>query len=206
MESRKPSLPKIELRKMTMLPEQKQPPAGLLYLPDFVDEPYESDLLETIDRQPWCADLRRRVQHYGYRYDYQSRTIRPEMYLGTLPPWLEILAYRLVSQSLFPVAPDQVIVNEYLPGQGIAAHVDCVPCFSETIASLSLGSSCVMYFTNNVTHQKVPWFLGQRSLVVLAGEARYDWKHGIAPRRSDDFNGRRALRGRRVSVTFRKVI
>ena len=35
-------------------------------------------------------------------------------------------------------------VNEYLPGQGIAQHVDCVPCFGGTVASLSLLSPCTM--------------------------------------------------------------
>jgi len=41
-----------------------------------------------------------------------------------------------------------MIANEYLPGQGISAHVDCVPCFSDRIASLSLLSPCEMVFQN----------------------------------------------------------
>ncbi len=112
---------------------------GLLYLPEFVDEDAEVVLLDTVDQQPWCTTLRRRVQQYGYRYDYKSRTTRSEMYLGPLPSWLEALAEILLGRNVFLVRPDQVIVNEYQPGQGIAAHVDCVPCFTDTIASLSLG-------------------------------------------------------------------
>ena len=43
----------------------------------------------------------------------------------------------------FDYEPDQVTVNEYLPGQGIAPHVDTHSAFEDGIASLSLGSSCV---------------------------------------------------------------
>lgn len=45
-------------------------------------------------------------------------------------------------------------------------------------------------------------YLESRSLLVLKGDARYKWKHGIAARKSD--NG--VKRQRRISLTFRKVI
>ncbi|CEO17633.1 hypothetical protein RMONA_06370 [Rickettsia monacensis] len=35
-----------------------------------------------------------------------------------------------------------------MPGQGIASHIDCIPCFSDTICSLSLSGGCVMELTN----------------------------------------------------------
>ena len=40
---------------------------GLLYLADFVSVEEERELLATLNKQPWRADLRRRVQHYGRR-------------------------------------------------------------------------------------------------------------------------------------------
>jgi hypothetical protein len=40
----------------------------------------------------------------------------------------------------------------------------------------------------------------------MKGEARYDWLHGIAGRKTDIFEGRSIPRGRRVSLTFRNVI
>ena len=46
-----------------------------------------------------------------------------------------------------PELADQLIVNDYAPGQGIPAHVDA-PLFTDTIISISLGSSCVMEFSN----------------------------------------------------------
>ena len=40
----------------------------------------------------------------------------------------------------------------------------------------------------------------------MQGEARYEWKHAIAPRKRDVIDGMVIERGRRVSLTLRKVI
>jgi alkylated DNA repair dioxygenase AlkB len=178
---------------------------GLHYVADYLDEGRERGLVEQIDRGPWLTELRRRVQHCGYRYDYKGRKVTPEMYLGPLPGWLLPLCRELKDRGLMPRVADQVIVNEYEPGQGIAPHVDCVPCFDDTIASLTLGSSCVMEFTKVKTREKASLFLARRSLVVLSGEARYDWRHAIPARKSDSHEGRAVARGRRLSLTFRNV-
>jgi alkylated DNA repair dioxygenase AlkB len=45
--------------------------------------------------------------------------------------------------------------------------------------------------------------LASRSLLILSDEARYEWEHGIARRKTDRWNGRVLVRGRRLSVTFR---
>jgi alkylated DNA repair dioxygenase AlkB len=179
---------------------------GLHYLPDYIGPARERELLDVIDRQLWLTELRRRVQHYGYRYDYKGRKVTPEMYLGPLPDWAGALAEELRARGLMPRLADQLIVNEYEPGQGIAPHVDCVPCFADTIASLGLGSSCVMEFTHVQTRERAGLFLPARSLVVLSGEARYDWRHAIPGRKSDPHEGRAVPRGRRVSLTFRNVL
>jgi alkylated DNA repair dioxygenase AlkB len=180
--------------------------SGLMYLPEFIDQEAHDQLLSSIDSHTWLTDLKRRVQHYGFKYDYSSRRIDLSMRLGPLPNWATVLAGQLVERGLLPELPDQLIVNEYEPGQGIANHIDCVPCFTDTIASLSLGSSCVMNFTNKETRQAIPLLLDPRSLVVLRGGARYSWTHGIASRKSDVFQSRTIYRRRRVSLTFRKVI
>ena len=48
---------------------------GLIYEPDFVAEEEETNLLAWIDGAEWSTELRRRVQHYGWRYDYRKRQI-----------------------------------------------------------------------------------------------------------------------------------
>lgn len=127
---------------------------GLDYFPGYISQTEQDVLLSHIDAAEWNTDLRRRVQHYGYRYDYQARHASEADYLGPLPSWLHSLSCRLFEDVIFPHKPDQAIINEYLPGQGITAHIDCVPCFADTIASISLGSHCMMDFTNTISQKK----------------------------------------------------
>jgi alkylated DNA repair dioxygenase AlkB len=185
---------------------QKALPDGLHYIPNFITPAEESALIETIDQQPWLTDLKRWVQHYGWKYNYTARRVDESMRLGPLPDWLMDYCQRLYDEGHFPKIPDQVIINEYQPRQGIAAHVDCVPCFEETIASLSLESACVMEFANPATGEKIDHLLEPCSLLILSGDARYQWKHGIAARKTDKYAGHSIQRGRRISLTFRNVI
>jgi alkylated DNA repair dioxygenase AlkB len=180
--------------------------SGLTYIADFIDASAEALLIQTIDAQPWITELKRRVQHYGWRYDYKARSATNDLRIGALPDWLQCYAVRLQQAGYFPEMPDQVIINEYQPGQGISAHIDCVPCFAETIASLSLGSPCVMDFTQSKTGEKSSLLLEPRSLLVLAGDARYVWQHAIAARKTDRNNGQIIERKRRISLTFRKIL
>lgn len=179
---------------------------GLIYVPDYLNSDDETRLLWYIDQQSWLTDLKRRVQHYGYRYDYKTRKVHEDFYLGPLPEWLAPLAKGLHNDGYIAEVPDQAIINEYEAGQGIARHVDCIPCFTDTIISISLGSPCVMAYTEIATRREIPILLTPGSLVVMRGESRYEWMHGIPARKSDVLNGQVIKRGRRVSVTFRKVI
>lgn len=178
---------------------------GLAYAVDFISESEEADLLVAIDAGHWSNELERKVQHYGYKYDYRSRRIDESMRVGAMPEQIQAMAERLCAKGIFRSAPDQCIVNEYLPGQGIAPHIDCEPCFAETIASLSLGSQAVMDFTHSVNGDRHPVWLERRSIVVIKGSARYEWKHGIARRRKDAIGEFVVPRSRRVSLTFRNV-
>jgi alkylated DNA repair dioxygenase AlkB len=47
--------------------------------------------------------------------------------------------------------------------------------------------------------------LERGSLLVLAGAARYQWRHAIPGRKTDTVGGQGWTRGRRVSLTFRTV-
>lgn len=180
--------------------------AGLRYLPNFIDEETEAALTATIDQQPWLNDLKRRVQHYGWRYDYKARGITQDLRIGAIPDWLAGLCERLSAEGVFSLTPNQVIINEYQPGQGISTHVDCVPCFGDTIASLSLGSACVMDFIHATTGEKQSHLLERRSLLVLSDDARYHWQHAIPARKSDKWHGQTLPRARRISLTFRTFV
>lgn len=175
--------------------------SGLIYLESYISQQHHDWLLEQIDAQLWDSSMKRRVQHYGYRYDYKARKVTADMRLGPLPKWLNRISNQLHHDGLIGSVPDQVIVNEYEPGQGISPHIDCEPCFGDRIFSLSLGSSATMTFTHP-EKDKAEVSLEPKSMLMLFGEARYGWKHSIPARKTD--NGIR--RARRVSLTFRKVI
>ncbi|MGH7170986.1 MAG: alpha-ketoglutarate-dependent dioxygenase AlkB [Gemmataceae bacterium] len=175
---------------------------GLTYCREFLALEDQHRILAEVDVRNWFTDLKRRVQHYGYRYDYRARKVDPSMYVGPLPPFALEVAQKLRARALIDEMPDQLIVNEYEPGQGITAHIDCEPCFKNTIVTVSLGSACVMDLIRVATKEVMPVLLDAGSALVLRDEARYEWMHRIQARKSDDGIRRR----RRVSLTFRNVI
>jgi alkylated DNA repair dioxygenase AlkB len=179
--------------------------AGLRYIPHYLEPAQQEHMLTAIDACPWQTALKRRVQQYGYRYDYAKRTVDISLVLGALPDWIQPVLDQLALDGL-TTGIDQLIINEYQPGQGISSHIDCVPCFAETIVSISLGSTCTMVFTHHKTAEKRSLLLESGSLVRLMGEARYEWKHGIPARHTDIIAGQRVPRTRRVSLTFRQMV
>ena len=186
-------------------------PQGLLYRPEFISAGDEKGLLEEIDRNVWLEDIARRVQHYGFKYDYSYRRIDGDSRLGPLPSWLADLDER-VRESLAAFAHeveieqrfDQAIINEYQPGQGIAPHTDR-DCFGPLIATISLGSDVNMDFLSTDSPAFTKRIEG-RSLLALSGNSRSVWRHGIAKRKTDSWMGSTIRRCRRVSITFRTVL
>lgn len=181
-------------------------PPGLVYVPDFITALEEEETVSRIDRAEWMTDLSRRVQQYGWPYDYRARRVDGGSRLGDLPEWLARLARRLERHGLVPILPDQVIVNEYCGNQGINAHVDQSSSFGDSVAMISLLESWEMWFRERGTKRKVTRMLRHRSVAVISGRARYDWTHEIPRRKTEPTpDGRRVTRGRRLSLTFRKV-
>lgn len=179
---------------------------GLEYYKRFISPEEERELLNSIDNSNWLTDLKRKVQHYGFKYDYRARKIDESFRIGKLPFWSELIVERMQEKKIIDFAPDQLIINNYEIGEGISMHVDCEPCFTDTIISLSLFSDIVMDFKRLNSNQKDNILLQRGSLLVISGDARYKYEHGIAQRKRDLFNERKRDRQRRISLTFRKVI
>ena len=189
-----------DLQQVTTVP-------GLKLLEGFLTPEKQHYCVKWVDAavDEWRNDLSRRVQHYGWRYDYKARAITPDMHIGALPDWLADIAQQLYDETgLFDRVPEQVIVNEYLPGQGIAMHIDH-PGFGPTVCTISLLDDWEMDFSEN-WRNKAPALLQRGSCVLLTEEARSIWQHGIAPRKSESSGTGRRNRKRRLSLTFRTVI
>lgn len=96
----------------------------------------------------------------------------------------------------------------FLHFSGIPSHVDTHGVFDEYILSLSLNSDIIMEFRKGNYHNSI--LLKSKSLLIMSGESRFDWTHGITPRKFDMINtvdGPDIIcRGTRISVTFRRVV
>ena len=181
---------------------------GLYYSPVFLSSDEQREAIKHINANQWRHDLGRRVQHYGWRYDYRSRTITSDMFLGPLPDWIINIAKRLYDETrLFDRIPEQVIVNEYYPGQGIALHADR-NCFGDAVATISLGDDWEMKFrpVKGTSNEDKSIVLQRGSALVLTGDARYRWMHGIDKRKMEKDKFGQRKRQRRISLTFRTVI
>ena len=181
---------------------------GLYYFGAFLDEDSQRELIERTDAEPWRADLGRRVQHYGWRHDYQRKTVTPDMELGPLPDWVGELARRLyVATKLFDRVPDQAIVNEYRPGQGIALHADRQS-FGATVATVSLGDDWEMRLrpVGGTSKDDRRLMLERGSALVLTGDSRSRWMHGIDKRKTEKSPVGERDRQRRLSLTFRTML
>ena len=186
---------------------------GLMYVPDFLSREDEVGALQAIAREPWKRDLARAVQHHGWRYDYRQRTVTPDMRIGPLPEWAAKLAEQVAEVQgpnggpSFATTPDQVIVNRYLPGQGIGWHTDAAS-FGPVLATLSLGDTWTMMLRDTRTTDLRAIRLERGSLLVLSSKARSSWQHSIVARDLMEPNSDGSLRRRRqrTSVTFRTVI
>ncbi|XP_026646498.2 tRNA (carboxymethyluridine(34)-5-O)-methyltransferase ALKBH8 isoform X2 [Zonotrichia albicollis] len=135
-------------------------PPGLMVIEKIISPEEERRMLESID---WKADE-----------DTQNGL--PEI----CNPFLE----KCLKQGYIKHKPDQLTVNQYEPGQGIPPHTDTHSAFEDEIISLSLGAEIVMDFKHPDGHT-VAIMLPRCSLLVMTGESRYLWTHGITPRKYD---------------------
>ncbi|XP_077578046.1 tRNA (carboxymethyluridine(34)-5-O)-methyltransferase alkbh8 isoform X2 [Stigmatopora nigra] len=166
----------------------------------------------------------RRVKHFGFEFRYDNNNVDKDKPLpGGLPEKCQPVLQRCMEDGHLTIMPDQLTVNQYESGQGIPPHVDTHSAFEDTILSLSLGAKTVMEF-RHPDGRVVNVFLPGRSLLVMRGESRYLWTHGITPRKFDmvpasdpqclalttcDHGPLNQLtlskRGTRTSFTFRKI-
>ncbi|KAK0142666.1 Alkylated DNA repair protein alkB 8 [Merluccius polli] len=167
-------------------------PEGLALVEDFVSLEEEAALLAAVDWSSTSDDVtaqkalkHRRVKHYGYEFRYDTNNVDKDKPLSVgLPDECVPMLKHCLKDGHIGTMPDQLTVNQYQPGQGIPPHVDTHSAFEDTILSLSLGSKTVMEF-RHPDGRVVAVLLPGRSLLVMKGESRYLWSHGITPRKFD---------------------
>ncbi|XP_012693354.2 alkylated DNA repair protein alkB homolog 8 [Clupea harengus] len=201
-------------------------PPGLVVLEDYVSQEEEARLLQAVD---WAehdnvtvhkALKHRRVKHYGYEFRYDNNNVDKDKPLPIgIPAVCDPVLQRCLKDGHISIFPDQLTVNQYESGQGIPPHIDTHSAFEDPILSLSLGAKTVMGF-RHPDGRSVAVVLPERSLLVMRGESRFLWTHGITPRKfdmvpahgsegsvvtSDPSNLTLNRRGTRTSFTFRRL-
>lgn len=179
-------------------------PPGLKIYRDYISESIEDKLIREIDSQVWIVDYQRRLQYYGYRNELES-PYSLVSFPVPIPPLIYSLSEELVRDRIVTDQPDQVIINEYSPGEGIRPHKDR-NYFDNQICGVNLGSGCVMRFKHIKEGDVVDVEIPRRSVYVMQDEARYKWNHSILPRKKDKIEGNFQHRERRLSITYRKVL
>lgn len=179
---------------------------GFSIIHDYVTPDQEKKLLKKINESEWVVDYQRRLQYYNYRNElFEPYDLIPIP--NKIPKYLDQLINQMMSDKIIDQKPDQIIINEYKPGEGLKPHFDRKDYYQNVIIGLSLGSGTIMeFYKNKPIPEKKKIYIPSRSLYIIKDDARYVWKHGIPPRKYDEVNGKKIPRETRISITFRNVI
>ncbi len=177
-------------------------------MPDWVTPPEEAVLICAMQmalETGHSLGLKGRVvmQHSlnRRRYNFRTRWLEDDSTGHTMPKPLYELIKRLKWDYGFGM--DHVMANKYYPGGSIAPHMDAI-CFDNVIFSLSLGCEATLSFRKRdqgVRNLQLP----PRSLLLMAGQARYQWRHSLQMPSAEESKDR-PYGGVRWSLTFRKTI
>jgi len=184
--------------------------ANLVLVNGAIPDDEQETLLSHIDAGTWTPETKkRRVQQFGAAFSYKTK--RASIPAPPLPHWLDTILVKLEKLKLSPQGGfDQCMINDYPPGAGIAAHCDSIHAFADKIISVSLG--CPMWIDfENIKNPilKTRIWLAKGDILYMNNASRYDWKHSIAARKTDECPtnpGRVYKRTRRVSITLRKLL
>ncbi|KAF5277423.1 hypothetical protein FQA39_LY06236 [Lamprigera yunnana] len=152
-------------------------PRSVYYIPNFITEEEESQLLGKIYSVPkpkWTCLSNRRLQDYGGVPHKNGMIVEP------IPSWLRKHMKQVSDLKVFGTSSaNHVLVNEYLPEQGIMPHTDG-PLFFPTITTISCSSHTVLEFCTSEDRKNVcSLLLEPRSLVILKDDMYSKYLHYI---------------------------
>jgi alkylated DNA repair protein alkB homolog 6 len=175
--------------------------------------------------QTWPSDLTKDTLLYSPLPDWLIEPVIPRLLAITKDNGND----RNIFSNSPHHAPNHVLVNEYLPGQGIMPHKDG-SAYHPVVCTVSLGASLCLeiYGTNeNGTNETEPrWRILQepRSLLITTDDLYTEYLHGIADIKADvdlshetianwsllrspnDFADGISQRQTRTSLTYRDVL
>lgn len=176
-----------------------EPPPGFQYVDDLIAGEEERRLVGLLEELPWEAvvfrgyEARRRVVHFGHRYDFEARGVSPGLPIPEPLLTLRDHVARLTGDD--PRGYVEVLATEYRPGATIGWHSDA-PAFGSTVLGVSLAAACRMRFRLRTAYgwRRFDQVLEPRSAYAIGGPARTAWQHSIPP-----------TEALRYSITYRTV-
>jgi DNA oxidative demethylase len=173
-------------------------PSGLTFLPEFLTQGEETDLLDLIQSmdfrtlQMHGVTAKRRIKQFGWHYAFESYRLTPA---DPIPARFDSIRARSAALAGIDASEwAEALVTEYAPGAGIGWHRDA-PAFG-IVAGISLMGACRMRLQTGTGPARVTSAieLPPRSIYLLTGEVRTKWQHMIP-----------ATRELRYLITFRTL-
>lgn len=148
-------------------------------------------LMKLVEEGTWANDKeQKRVQIFGYNY------LEPTLPSVPIPSSYSFLVDKLEKDCYGKF--DQLIISEYLPGVGVAAHVDRF-FWDERVVGVSVIGTCnlrLLPLDEKSADEVKNYELQAGSLYCLSGKSRYEYSHSI--------DGQ-SVTERRISFTFRTL-
>ena len=174
-------------------------PEGFRYGANVVPKTMQDELLVEFANLPFKAfdfhgfEGKRRVVSYGWKYDFNSASLR--MAEG-IPPFLYPL--RTLAADFAGLSTDRlrhVLISEYDTGAPIGWHRD--KAVFGVVIGVSFLSSCTFRLRRRTGDkwERISIVVEPGSIYVLSGPARTVWEHSIPP-----------VDQLRYSITFRELI
>lgn len=159
---------------------------GLIFIRDFLTPAEAHAVVQSI---PETADFkfgrgRNSTRRWGKKKPY------PGSFISEAPPeYLQKLALKVSGVGASRGIPESISINEYLPGNSIAPHVDN-DASGDVISILSLLSEAEIRIGLDKITYRISLPIG--SLLQLTGNVRWKWTHSIPP-----------VTDKRYSIVFR---
>ncbi|CAB4175308.1 AlkB Alkylated DNA repair protein [uncultured Caudovirales phage] len=123
----------------------------------------------------------RKILRYGVS-KYRNNLVSVEV-----PQYLLDLAHQLTRLGILKFRPKDYTINIYKPGDSIGYHIDL-----GDDDTLILNLLCPITFNLEKNKKIISFEFPNRSVLLLTGEYRTEWKHAIEP-----------VKERRISIVFR---
>lgn len=178
------------------------PIRGVFVIQDFISGEEQDQLIPLIDSKPWIPSQEgRSKQDYGPKISF----IRRKVSVGTFGgfPHFAINLFNRMQRNHPEVMDDFVPVEfcilEYKPERGsyIRPHFDDKWAWGDRLVTVNLLSETTLRLTRefNIPPYEIAIRMPARSLLVIQGEARYDWQHSI---------NKYDIKSRRIAMTWRE--